>query len=61
MKRDIKKIRQAVTANRGGFDDASDTEILTIWNALSPETQKQYLESTKETKEKDKNASGDKT
>jgi len=44
---DIKKIREAVLKNRGGFETASDSEILTIWNSLTDETRKQYIESVK--------------
>lgn len=61
MKISIEKKRKAVTANRGGFDDVSDTQILTIWDALSPETQKQYLESIKQTGKDKQNAAGDET
>jgi len=46
----ILQIKKAVLANRGGFENASNAEIMTIWRMLSPETQKQYLESIKEKK-----------
>jgi len=42
---DIKKIRQAVLKNRGGFKDASDEQIMRMWQLLTPETQEQYLKS----------------
>ena len=52
----IKRIREVILANRGGLNNASDAEIMTIWNSLPPEIQKQYEESTKE--RKGKNAVG---
>jgi len=51
------KIKAAVLVNRGGFSGASDGEIRIIWNSLSEETQKQYLESVKN-KESKSNADG---
>jgi len=48
--KNIQQIRAAILANRGGFKDASDTEILTVWQSLDEQTQKQYLESIKERK-----------
>jgi hypothetical protein len=42
------KIREAVLANRGGHENTPDAGIMTIWNSLDPETQKQYLESVEE-------------
>ena len=43
----IKRIREAVLANRGGLGEASDTQILTIWRSLDEATQNQYTESVK--------------
>jgi len=54
----IKRIREVILANRGGLNNASDAEIMTIWNSLPPEIQKQYEENTKE--RKGKNAAGNK-
>ena len=48
---DIKKIREAVIKNRGGWENAMDEEIMTIWRSLDAETQQKYLNSIK-TKEK---------
>jgi hypothetical protein len=42
---DIKKIRSAVTANRGGLEVASDSQIMTIWNSLDSVTRAEYLRS----------------
>lgn len=42
------RIRAAVCQNRGGLEEASDSQIMLIWNSLSAETQKQYLDSIKE-------------
>ncbi len=47
---DIEKIRTAVRKHHGGMADASDTEILAVWNSLLPATQKLYLK-TKGAKE----------
>jgi hypothetical protein len=44
---DIKKIREAVVKNRGGFENAPDADIMTIWRLLDDETQRAYLESIK--------------
>lgn len=51
--KNIQQIRAAILGNRGGFKDASDTEILTVWRSLDEQTQKQYLESIKERKKSD--------
>lgn len=40
-----KKIRQAVLANRGGLENATDEQIMIIWQHLPPDVQKQYLDS----------------
>lgn len=49
----IKKIREAVCANRGGLAEATDSQIMVIWNSLPPDVQKQYLDSIKERKGQD--------
>lgn len=38
-------IRQAVLANRGGLQNASDSEIMAIWNSLDEQTKEKYLQS----------------
>jgi len=40
-------IRKAIMKNRGGHETATDEQIMTLWNSLMPDTQKQYLESIK--------------
>jgi len=50
MKLSVKKIKEVVCANRGGLQEASDSQIMIIWNSLTKETQKQYLDSVKERK-----------
>lgn len=40
---DIKTIRKAVISNRGGWEQASDEQILTLWNGLDEDTQQKYL------------------
>ena len=52
----IKKIKEAVLANRGGLGEASDTQILTIWRSLDEATQNQYTESVKMEVKGNKNA-----
>lgn len=44
----IEQIRAAVCKNRGGLKDATESQILIIWDSLLPDTQKQYLDSIKE-------------
>lgn len=44
---DIKKIREAIIANRGGLETASDGEIMSLWTQLDEKTQRQYLERIK--------------
>lgn len=50
---DMKEIREAVTANRGGLEGASDNEILRIWSTLDKTVQEKYQEKIKR---KEKNA-----
>ena len=52
----IKKIKEAVLANRGGLGEASDTQIMTIWRSLDEATQNQYTESVKMEVKGNKNA-----
>lgn len=46
-----KDIKAAILKNRGGFQQASDAQIMKIWGILDAETKRQYLESVKEIKE----------
>lgn len=55
---DIKIIREAIIKNRGGFEAASDGEIMTIWQLLDNATREKYMESVKtESKTKQKGKS----
>jgi hypothetical protein len=45
--KDMKKIRQAFCANRGGWDNESDDAILSVWNSLPLKVQDAYMESVK--------------
>lgn len=56
-KKDITKIRAAVTKNRGGLTGATDNQIMKIWQPLDEPTQKAYLESIKNTETKKKGQS----
>ena len=40
---DLKAIRAAVAAHHGGFDPATDAQVLTLWHALDAATQQRYL------------------
>lgn len=52
-KKKMKEIREAVCANRGGLEEATDSQIMTIWNSLDKATQTKYIESIKERKGQD--------
>jgi len=43
----IKQIRQAIMANRGGHENTTDAGILRLWLMLSEETREVYLASIK--------------
>jgi len=45
MKTEI--IRQAILMHRGGLKEATDAQLKIIWDSLTAETQKQYLENAK--------------
>jgi hypothetical protein len=45
---DIKIIRAAVCRNHGGMEQATDSQILTVWQSLTAETQKKYLSQKEE-------------
>lgn len=47
---DIKKIREVICKHHGGLEQATDGQILTVFNALEPSVQERYLK--KETKTK---------
>ena len=42
---DMDIIRKAIIKNRGGFEKASDGQIMIIWNSLDETTQQKYLQS----------------
>ena len=44
---DIKEIREAVTANRGGLGGADDEQIMMIWRSLDKTVQEKYQEKIK--------------
>lgn len=44
---DIKNIRKAITANRGGLKNATDEQLWIIWQTLDDETRTKYLNSLK--------------
>ena len=48
------KIRRAITAHCGGWDEATDEQILRKWRDLPHETQTQYLSGVDAPKEKPK-------
>jgi hypothetical protein len=38
-------IRKAICRNRGGLENATDEQIMSLWNSLDPQTQEFYLQS----------------
>lgn len=48
----IKTVRQAVCKNHGGFGNATDAQIMKLWNMLSDETRKRELQSVKDERKK---------
>jgi hypothetical protein len=52
----IETIRKAVIKNRGGFEMATDGEIMTLWQSLDEATREKYIESTKTEKSKSTSA-----
>ncbi len=42
------KIRKAVLKNRAGLENATDSQIMTLWAALDDETRGIYLKSVSE-------------
>ena len=55
----IKTIREAVILNRGGFENATNAQIMTIWNALDEPTRRAYLENLKAQEKKGKESNAD--
>ena len=53
----FEKIKEAVLGHHGGFAQASDAEIMTLWNSLGKATQEKYLSDIK-TERKGNNATG---
>ena len=39
----IDQIRKAITANHGGFEMATDAQILAVWDSLPEEKRQQYM------------------
>jgi hypothetical protein len=50
---ELKQIREAIIRNHGGLEQATDGQILTVWNALDAATQQRYLKLDAKTKEAD--------
>ena len=56
---DIETIRRAVTKNRGGLNDATDAQIMIIWDSLDEQTRQEYLQKiSKERKGKNADSTG---
>ena len=45
--KDFDEIKKAVLKHHGGFQNASKSEIMRIWNSLDETTQKRYLKKEK--------------
>jgi len=43
---EIQRIRRAVLKHRGGWQNASDRDVLELWRTLPEVTRTQYLETT---------------
>lgn len=43
MDKNIKLIRQIIRSRHGGLEEAPDSAILAVWNALNPDDQIRYL------------------
>ena len=55
-------IKKAVLANHGGFENATNIQINTLWQSLPPDVQQRYLEGLKKTEKKGgADAAGDKS
>lgn len=39
----LPQIRRAILAHHGGHQEATDHQLLTIWQALPPDVQERYL------------------
>jgi len=39
----LTEIRKAILQNRGGLENATDSQIMMIWNSLDEETRSKYL------------------
>ena len=48
MNKDIKK---AILNNRGGLDNATDSQLMLIWSSLPLDIQTQYMQTVKKGKE----------
>ena len=46
--KNIKQIRSAVEANRGGLTNVTDSQIMRLWRSLDEATQQKYLDSVKQ-------------
>jgi hypothetical protein len=59
MKMDIETIRKAVTKHHGGFKEANDAQIMTLWESLDEPTKEKYLKKvTPKSERKSKDATG---
>lgn len=45
-KTDCKTIREAVIRNHGGFDKATNSQIMELWKSLDEDTRRRYLGET---------------
>lgn len=49
----IDEIREAICKNRGGWENESNRAIMKLWNSLTPQVRRQYLDSIKKDGDKD--------
>jgi hypothetical protein len=50
---DMKEIREAICKHHGGLEQATDGQLLTLWEALDKSVQERYLKKEPKAKEFD--------
>jgi len=45
--KEIDQIRKIVVQHHGGLQDASNQQIMTVWNSLSDDAKKRYMDTEK--------------
>jgi hypothetical protein len=58
---DMELIRKAILKHRGGLEEATDGQIMTIWLSLDETTKQAYLKKVTPKERKGKDAAGPRT